>query len=130
MIGWARETVRKFAGRGDTTGMSGDGEEGFVAELTLENFQNSLYKNGPIGRAVYLPAGGFIYCFFGLSRFPRDAERTAQESRCEKIAGGNSGLACFDRESGYPPPGSTPISLSESMPCLEVRSGGKQIYPV
>jgi hypothetical protein len=23
-----------------------------------------------------------------------------------------------------------PISLSESMPCLEVRSGGKQIYPV
>jgi hypothetical protein len=31
-----------FAGWGDTTGVSGDGKVGLVAELTLEIFQKSL----------------------------------------------------------------------------------------
>jgi hypothetical protein len=42
VIEWARETVRLFACQGDTEGMSGDGKEGFVADLPLENFQTSL----------------------------------------------------------------------------------------
>jgi hypothetical protein len=31
-----------IAGWGDTTGVSGDDEEGMVAELLLDNFQNYL----------------------------------------------------------------------------------------
>jgi hypothetical protein len=68
VIGWASEPVRKFAGRGDTEGMSGDGEEGFVADLTFENLQIYLCENGSIGRAACLPAGGFISCYFDLWR--------------------------------------------------------------
>ncbi len=73
-----------FAGRGDTTEASGNREEGFVAELTLKNFQNSLYENGSIAGVGGAAAGGFIYCFFGLSRSLREAEKIAKKARSLK----------------------------------------------
>src|SRR4051812_36199230 len=47
-------------------------------------------------RVACLPAGGFICCYFDLSRSPTETEKTAKQSRSEKIAAGELGLAGFD----------------------------------
>jgi hypothetical protein len=42
VIGWACETERKFAGRGERTEVSGDGKERLVRDSIIEIFQNPL----------------------------------------------------------------------------------------
>jgi hypothetical protein len=96
----------------------------------FELLQKSLYSNGSIRRAVCLPAGGFNYWFFGLSRSPGEAEELAKTSRSAKNRRQGFGVWQGSTEKLVTRIWINPISLSVSKPCLEVRSGGKQIYPV
>ena len=77
-----------------------------------------------------MPAGGCLFCFFDPSRPPREAEKLAKRSRSARNRRQEFGVWQGSTEKLVTPTWINPTSLSESKPCLEVRSGGKQIYPV
>jgi hypothetical protein len=79
-----------FAGWGDTTGVSGDGKEGFVREFLMKQFQNYLSDCGSI-RGVGLRQPLFDFLLSRRRRPPNRGLKNCQESRSpEKTPLGDS----------------------------------------